>query len=119
MRIRQVDERDSSWENYRPVFRVYLFRGGECSSSSWTTWTYDVEDADLLEVAQWAQDEAGDTGLYAVALVSERSFAPRGPPRRGLTWLIGTDANSEPLTPREAALHARMHELREKRVAII
>src|SRR5687767_11378104 len=117
MRIRQVDERDSSWEDYQPTFPVYLFRGDQDPVTSWSTSTYDVDDADLLEVTQWAQDQASGIGMNAVALVSERVLGD-GPPGRGLTWLIGTDANSEPLTPREAALHARMNELRTKRVSL-
>jgi len=42
-----------------------------------------------------------------------------GPPERGLTWLIGTDANSAALPAREAAQLARMHEIRTKRLVIM
>ncbi|MER7070575.1 hypothetical protein [Terrabacter sp. NPDC000476] len=116
MRIREVDERDSSWEDHNPVFRVYLFRGGEHPDTSWTTWTYDVEDADLLGVAQWAQQEVAGSGLYAVALVGHASAAPNEPLRKGLVWLIGNDANGEPLSPRESAARKRMNELRGKSI---
>lgn len=36
MRIRELDERDGSWEDHAPVFWAYLFRGAE-ESGSWTT----------------------------------------------------------------------------------
>lgn len=113
MRISEVDERDSSWEDHSPIFRVYLFRKG-ASADSWTTWTYELADTDVLEVLQWAQEHVGDAGLYAVALVSRRASAPDEPARRGLTWLLGADANGTPLSPRETTLHERMQQLRGK-----
>jgi hypothetical protein len=116
MRVHEVDERDSSWEDNEPVYRVYLFRGGELPEGSWTTWTYDVHDADLLEVAEWAQHEVGDSGLYAVALVRDEHSPADGRSHRGLVWLIGNDANGEPLTPREGAAHERMQSLRGKAI---
>jgi hypothetical protein len=114
MRVHEVDERDSSREDQHPVFRVYLFRGGEHPDASWTTWTYDVENADLIDVAHWAQREVCDSGLYAVALVSHASAAPDEPLRKGLVWLIGNDANGEPLNAREDAAQRRMNDLRGK-----
>ena len=51
MRVREIDERDSSWEDHDPVFRVYLLRGGEGPGRGWATWTYNVDDADLIDVA--------------------------------------------------------------------
>lgn len=91
MQIAGVDERDSSWESHRPRFRVYFFIGGE-SGRPWATNTYDVTDADVLEVLQWAQEQAGNECLYAVALVTEEAVGTAGP-QRGLMWLVGTDAN--------------------------
>ena len=93
MRVVGVDERDSSWEEYDPTYRVYIFRGGQIGSeSSWTTSTYDIQHADVLEVAQWARENAGPDP-YAVAVVSKRH--DRDSSAKGLTWLIGTDLNSE------------------------
>ncbi|HEX5542442.1 MAG TPA: hypothetical protein VFX60_12925 [Micromonospora sp.] len=93
MRVEEVDERDSSWEDTNPRFRVYLFEGGdEATWSSWRVATYDIEGVDILEVIRWAQTQAGEERLYAVALVGEREAAPPGF-RRGLTWLVGMDAN--------------------------
>ena len=112
MRVREVDERDSSWEDQDPVFRVYVFRGGGRPTRSWTTSTYDVEDADLLDVAQWAQTKVGNSGLYAIALLGGEKR--EGPSGQGLVWLIGGDANDEPHTGREAAAHERMRALRHQ-----
>ncbi|MBA8826101.1 hypothetical protein FHX42_003477 [Saccharopolyspora lacisalsi] len=95
MRVEPVDERDSAWEDSRPRFRVYLSEGGEASDARKcprTTDTCDVVDADVLQVVSWAQDQAGDDELYAVALVGEDGPVPAGQ-RRGLTWLVGMDAN--------------------------
>jgi hypothetical protein len=114
MRVREVDERDSSWEEQEPTFRVYVFRGGEQPDRSWTTWTYDVVGADLIQVTQWAQHEVGDSGLYAVALVSHRASSTDQEPAKGLVWLIGSDVNSEPLSEPEAAAQERMRTLRGK-----
>jgi len=69
--IEQVDERDNSWERGQPRFRVYLHGSGESSTSGWTD-TYDIVGADVLQVIDWAQRQAGDSLTYAVALVYER-----------------------------------------------
>lgn len=105
MRIQPSDERDSTWEAHRPRFRVYFFRGGE-ESSSWAVETFDVEGADVVDVVGWAQDEIGDRGLYAVALVADG----------GLTWLVGMDANDTPADDDERARLAAMKARRGKRV---
>jgi hypothetical protein len=97
--IDPVDERDSSWEDHRPRFRVYLFAGPR--PTSYTTSTFDVTDADALQVLRWAQDQAGTDRLYSVALVRDGDLA--GTTRRGLVWLVGMDANDTSVTPREAA----------------
>jgi len=55
--------------------------------------TYDTTDADVLDVIQWAQARAGTEHLYAVALANDDAEQPAGQ-RRGLTWLVGSDANS-------------------------
>jgi hypothetical protein len=105
--IAAVDERDSSWEDHRPLFRVYLFQGGDRPGSSWATGTYDVSGADALEVIDWARGEAGD-GLFAVALVRD-GLGRTGEIRRGLVWLVGHDANDRPASETEQHLADRMH----------
>jgi len=119
MRVSEVDERDSSWEDHAPVFRVYVFRGGERAHHSWATSTYDVEDADLLDVATWAQQQVGNSGLYAIALVRRESGIDTGTAEKGLVWLIGNDANDELVSPRAVAAHARMTRLRGKRMTFV
>jgi len=106
--VEPVDERDSSWEDHRPRFRVYLFSGG---GPSFATSTYDVTGAEVLEVVSWAEDQAGDEGLYAVALVGKN---PRG--EKGLTWLVGMDANDTPgHNLRQEMIRTAMHARRGQR----
>lgn len=103
VRIQPVDERDSSWEDHQPRFRVYFFRDGEHPNGSWNVDTYDVDGTDLLGTIAWAHGEIRDGGLYAVALVGDKPTEPSGH-RRGLTWLVGMDANSTPRDEHERSL---------------
>jgi hypothetical protein len=89
--IVQVDERDSHWEDSSTRYRVYFF--GDSSRAfarpaGYGVDTYDVTDADVLEVIAWAQEHAGDRDLFSVALVGEDDRLGRG-----LTWLVGGDLN--------------------------
>ena len=101
--VTEVDERDSTWEDSRPRFRVYVHDGDGPGGS---TATYDVAGADVLQVVDWAQRRAGSSLTYAVALVVDRP-APVGI-ERGLVWLVGMDGNSEPLEGHEADILRRM-----------
>ena len=94
MGVTQVDERDSGWEDPRPRFRVYLHGSGETTTGGWTD-TYDVTGADVLQVIDWAQRQAGDRLTYAVALVRDDADRERRNPGfgRGLVWLVGADGN--------------------------
>lgn len=89
-----VDERDSSWEDGHPRFRVYLHGSGDTETYGWTD-TYDITGADVLQVIDWAQRQAGDVLTYAVALVRDDvEHARINPGRgRGLVWLVGMDGN--------------------------
>ena len=90
MEAQRVDERDSSWEDDAPRFRVYLFergRGGDYA----VTDTWDITGADVLEAIRWAQDRAGRDGLYAVAVVRDELKLDDEHPSRGLVWLVGMD----------------------------
>ena len=103
IQIVPVDERDSSWEDGAPRFRVYLHAGGPTKTGDATA-TYDVTGADVLQVIDWAQRRvAGTDGSYAVALV--RDDVERG---RGLVWLVGIDGNTNPWDAREEEQLARM-----------
>ena len=93
MQVVLVDERDGSWEDPAPRFRVYL-HGNETWTGGWTA-TYDITGADVLQVIDWAQRQAGDRLTYAVALVrtdTERERLDSGN-GHGLVWLVGMDGN--------------------------
>ena len=102
MQVTRVDERDSGWEDPRSRFRVYLHGSGGTSTGGWTD-TYDITGADVLQVIDWAQRQAGDRLTYAVALVRDEAGMERRGPRhgRGLVWLVGMDGNdtTEPDSP--------------------
>ena len=89
-----VDERDSGWEDPRPRFRVYLHGSGADTTSGWTA-THDITGADVVQVIDWAQRQAGSSRTYAVALVVDDEAREQARPGdgRGLVWLIGTDGN--------------------------
>lgn len=96
--IRPVDERDSSFENYNPCFRVYLQGGATSTSGAESTGGYtdtvDITGADILQVIDWAQRAAASLGedfTYAIALVVEGAWGEG----RGLVWLVGRDGNDQ------------------------
>ena len=103
MQIAQVDERDSGWELSKPRFRVYLHGSGESSTSGWTD-TYDITGADVIQVIDWAQRQAGTSLTYAVALVyDDRAQQQLNPGHgRGLVWLAGMDGNDQATDQHEA-----------------
>jgi hypothetical protein len=68
MRVIQVDERDSAWEDRDPRFLVYLYGSGAASTGGGTG-TYDITGADVLQVIDRAQRQADGRLAYAVALV--------------------------------------------------
>lgn len=107
MRFEDADERDSGWEDARPRYRVYFFRGGDRPGSSWDVLVKDVLDAEVLDVIAWAEREIGDEGLFAVALVDKSSTG-----ERGLVWLVGMDANDDPHDELERRLRAAMQSRR-------
>lgn len=108
IQITPVDERDSSWEDHDPRYRVYLHGGLGEEAMGWTD-TYDVTGADLLQVIDWAQAQAGGRLTYAIALVRDERQGPHGTrPERGLVWLVGTDGMSHPHNALEADWLERM-----------
>jgi uncharacterized protein (DUF736 family) len=94
MQVIPVDERDSGWEDDAPRFRVYLHGSTATSTAGWTA-THDISGADVLQVIDWAQGQAGDQLTYAVALVRYDTEEERVNPGygRGLVWLVGMDGN--------------------------
>lgn len=101
-------------------YRVYLHSSG-LDTTYGSTWTYDLTGADLLQVIDWAQRQAGDRLTYAIALVLDspderRLNAGRG---RGLVWLVGMDGNdTTDGCPREQELQRRMLVRRAQPVAV-
>ncbi|MHA7303955.1 hypothetical protein ACX80E_01720 [Arthrobacter sp. TMN-49] len=98
MNTEEVDERDSTWEQYDSIFRVYIAKGINRAIT-----TFDVSDATFSEVLKWAKQMVSDDTIVAVALVGRDA---RG--SKGLTWLFGTDPNSEPLSDIEFRMQAEM-----------
>jgi hypothetical protein len=88
MHVEPVDERDSSWEERRPRFRVYLFAG---PGPGFSTETYDLTDVDIQEATAWAATEAGPDRRFSIALVWDNDHD--GSSARGLIWLVGHDLN--------------------------
>ena len=91
MRIRPVDPRDTTWEVDTPAYRVYFWSLPPGSSPSgegrmaWVSDEYQVEDADVRAVLEWAKSKAssGQTfTLYALVYCNGRP---------GLVRLAGVD----------------------------
>ena len=82
---------------------------GPESTHGWTD-TYDVTGADVLQVIDWAQRQAGDSLTYAVALVLDDPARGQveGASGRGLVWLVGMDGNDTTIDPDEAQALDRM-----------
>jgi hypothetical protein len=117
VRIVPVDERDSGWEQSHPRFRVYLHGSGEASTAGWTA-TYDVTGADVVQIIDWAQRQAGDTRTYAVALVYDDEARDEDPGyRRGLVWLLGMDGND--YAPESPFAVTTQHRMLKRRAAPI
>lgn len=117
MQVVQVDERDSDWADPSPRFRVYLHGGRGPEQLTWTD-TYDVSDADVLQVIDWAQRQAGDELVYAVALLVPDPAEPTRPP--GLVWLVGMDvvAATDNADERSLRVRARMLGRRQAPVGV-
>jgi hypothetical protein len=112
MKIEPVDERDIRWEDHYARFRVYVFdelghRGepdGSLSQGN-ANGTWDVTEADLLDALRWAQERAGERGLYSIALVADGYEAQQD---RGLVWLVGEHYQDTPLDDRSRHVQERM-----------
>lgn len=85
MQGERVDERDSTWEDDSPRFRLYTFDGPGNSVTTVDLWDCSVEDA--LEAGALADAEGK---LWSLALVRGTG------PNRGLVWLSGYDYNDAP-----------------------
>ncbi len=119
VQIVQVDERDNGWEQPVSRYRVYLHGSGEGTTVGWTD-TYDITGADVVQVIDWAQRQAGDSRTYAVALVyDDRAQEDQNPGHgRGLVWLVGMDGNDPPIREGEADKQNRMLARRREPITI-
>lgn len=96
----EVDERDSSWEDRDPRFRLYLF-GGPGNAVT----TLDFIDTQIHDVLEAATLAGKDGKLWSIALVAEKPDLGRG-----LVWLSGMDYNSTPTTRAEWRMRATMQD---------
>jgi hypothetical protein len=114
-----VDERDNGWERPNPRFRVYLHGSGASTTRGWTA-TYDITGADVLQVIDWAQRQAGNSLTYAVALVWDDKSPQESLPGlgRGLVWLVGMDGNDEGAGAWENSRQERMLGRRREPVGV-
>ena len=58
------------WENHGPVFRVYF-------STRTTSFEYELSDADVREVVEWAEAEARERG-WTVYVIAEGAGREKG-----------------------------------------
>jgi hypothetical protein len=93
MQVRRVDPRDARWEVSRPVYRVYFWERlmPERPDSAWGSDEWQLEDADIDEVLNWARSRAA--GRRFVVYAGVVGGQPEGP---GLVRLLGTDPLDEP-----------------------
>ncbi|MGX5695711.1 hypothetical protein ACWKWP_05880 [Agromyces soli] len=92
MHITLVDERDASWEQAEPRFRLFVYRGADNAVTA-----YDIVDASLDDVLEAARNLSEfDARLWSLAVVVDRADL-----ERGLAWISGGDYNEAPTTPQE------------------
>ncbi len=82
--------------------------------------TYDITGADVVQVIDWAQRQAGDSLTYAIALVYDDQAREQLNPEfgRGLVWLVGMDGNDQATEPEEEATQQRMLARRRSPVGV-
>jgi hypothetical protein len=82
VKVEAVDPRDTTWEDYHPVFRVYFWR----EVHGWSSDEYEVTNADVAEVLDWAWSQLPAKGTeFAVYLRRWEAHEP------GLVLLVGRD----------------------------
>lgn len=112
MQVTTVEERDSAWEDPDPRIRVYLHGSRETTTGGLTD-TFDITGADVLQVIDWAQRQAGDRLTYAVALVRDGRHGapqPRAGPWPGVAGGHGRATTTRGPTPQSQSWQQRMLE---------
>jgi hypothetical protein len=96
MLARPVDPRDQRWEVAKPVYRVYFWerQRPERTDSGWTSDEWQLEDADIGEVLEWAQAKAASRQFGVYVEVTQGQ-----PDGLGLVRLLGTDPTDTSLMP--------------------
>ena len=61
---RPIDPRDITWEEHRPVFRVYLY-----TPPSWSAAEWELTGADITDVLAWADADTPTGGVAEVSVV--------------------------------------------------
>jgi hypothetical protein len=79
VKVRPVDPRDQEWGLERPDYRVYFYDSRGKSSE------YEVSEADVIEILEWADAQKGDRTYVLYVVV------PGDGP--GLVRLVGEDPN--------------------------
>ena len=92
MKTREVDPRDMTWEDDSPVFRVYFWKATPTPPDaenpySWRSMEYEVSEADVKEVINWADQYAEREGENHYTLYVRGDDA-QGP---GIIKLAGVD----------------------------
>ena len=64
MQILPIDPRDTRWEVPHPTYRVYFWQRQQPHNplSGWASDEWEIHDADIDEVLNWARDNAGEGG---------------------------------------------------------
>jgi len=89
VKVEAVDPRDTRWEDYHPVFRVYFWR----EAHGWSSDEFEITDANVAEVMVWAGSQLPAKGTeFALYLRRWEAHEP------GLVLLAGRD----PLSPSQA-----------------
>jgi hypothetical protein len=88
VQVVQVDPRESTFEDLSPAYRVNLWRSLGTSGAFEST-EFELTDADVDEVLEWARTSAGSDRAYVVYVVVQASND------RGLLRIAGAD----PTTP--------------------
>jgi hypothetical protein len=91
LRVRPVDPRDTAWEVNAPAYRVYFLLqppgpppSGE-EQMAWVSDEYEVEDADVAVVLEWANSKASPGQTFTLYALAHCNGMP------GLVRLAGTD----------------------------
>ena len=88
MQVRPIDPRDVRWEVPNPGFRVYFWEQQDPQDprSGWVSSEWQIEDADVDQVLNWARDSAGGRRFVVYAQVIGGQHG-----ELGLVRLLGTD----------------------------